>query len=507
MLGFGSDEADARSGAPSRLRDGEGARMFKVLAALALLLAVVGPACALTQPGNRVENAAALERFRAEFPRVSGGLQVAAGDRPYRLFAEVMRRAQGEHVRPQPPLVMAEKALAAIEAKHKADRNLAALALTEAGLDAMLGALDPYSSYLDAENFRYMREQTQGEFGGLGIEVTMDEESGLVRVVSPIDGSPAARAGLRSGDLIARIDEQPVKGMNLRDAVAKMRGPVGSHVALSLKRSNIDNLLRVSLTRAVVKIQPVRWRLEENVGYIRIAAFNQSTAQTLDEALIDLRRQSNGKLAGAVIDLRNNPGGLLDQAVAVADRFLEAVEIVSIRGRDPDDNRRYVGAAGDQMVGLPLVVLVNSGSASASEIVAGALQDHARALIFGVRTYGKGSVQTISSLNGDSGIRLTTARYHRPSGATVDCYGVTPNVEVRAAEPRSEEIHAEAAACDPQAKPPGNVQHWTMDIMCPTVADVRPAPDAVIKEENDVAVHCAVSAIRTRLMGAKVGQN
>ena len=236
MLGFGSDEADARSGAPSRLRHGEGARMFKVLAALALLLAVVGPACALTQPGNRVENAAALERFRAEFPRVSGGLQVAPGDRPYRLFAEVMRRAQGEHVRPQPPLVMTEKALAAIETKHKADRNMAALALTEAGLDAMLGALDPYSSYLDAENFRYMREQTQGEFGGLGIEVTMDEESGLVRVVSPIDGSPAARAGLRSGDLIARIDEQPVKGMNLRDAVAKMRGPVGSHVALSLKR-------------------------------------------------------------------------------------------------------------------------------------------------------------------------------------------------------------------------------------------------------------------------------
>lgn len=210
--------------------------MAKVLAALLLLLAVVGPACALTQPGNRVENAAALERFRNEFPRVSGGQTLAASDRAYRLFAEVMRRVQTEHVRPQPPMVMVEKALAGVETKYKADRNAGSFVLTEAGLDAMLTALDPYSSYLDAENFRYMREQTQGEFGGLGIEVTMDEESGLVKVVSPIDGSPAARAGLRSGDLIARIDEQAVKGMNLRDAVAKMRGPVGSHVALSLKR-------------------------------------------------------------------------------------------------------------------------------------------------------------------------------------------------------------------------------------------------------------------------------
>lgn len=505
MLASGTESTNAANGGPNR-PGGEGARMAKVLAALLLLLAVVGPACALTQPGNRVENAAALERFRNEFPRVSGGQTLATSDRAYRLFAEVMRRVQTEHVRPQPPMVMVEKALAGVEAKYKADRAAGSLVLTEAGLDAMLTALDPYSSYLDAENFRYMREQTQGEFGGLGIEVTMDEESGLVKVVSPIDGSPAARAGLRSGDLIARIDEQAVKGMNLRDAVAKMRGPVGSHVALSLKRANADSLLRVSLTRAVVKIQPVRWRLEGEVGYIRIAAFNQSTAQTLDEALYDLRRQSGGRLAGAVIDLRNNPGGLLDQAVAVSDRFLEAVEIVSIRGRDPEDSRRYLGAAGDQMVGLPLVVLVNSGSASASEIVAGALQDHARALVFGVRTYGKGSVQTISSLNGDSGIRLTTARYHRPSGATVDCYGVTPNVEVRAAESRAEEIHADPAACDPAAKPPTQVQRWNMDVMCPTIADVRPAADTVVKEENDVAVHCAVSAIRTRLMGAKVGQ-
>lgn len=505
MLSSGNDKAAAAFGGKSRPY-GEGARMAKLLAALALLLAAVGPACALTQPFNRVENSAALDRFRGEFSRVAGGLQLSTNDRPYRLFAEVMRRVQTEHVRPQPPMVMVEKAVAGVEAKYKADHNATPLALTEAGLDAMLSALDPYSSYLDAENFRYMREQTQGEFGGLGIEVTMDEESGLVRVVSPIDGSPAAKAGLRSGDLIARIDEQAVKGMNLRDAVAKMRGPVGSHVALALKRQNADNLVRLSLTRAVVRIQPVRWRMEGNVGYIRIAAFNQSTAQALDEALDDLRRQSHGRIAGAVIDLRNNPGGLLDQAVAVADRFLEAVEIVSIRGRDPEDNRRYMGAAGDQLAGLPLVVLVNSGSASASEIVAGALQDQARALVFGVRTYGKGSVQTISSLNGDSGVRLTTARYHRPSGATVDCYGITPNVEIRAAEQRTEEIHADPAACDPQAKPPGTVQKWSMDVMCPTVADVKSAPDAVIREENDVPVACAVNAIRTRLMGAKVGQ-
>lgn len=479
--------------------------MAKVLAALVLLLAAVGPACALTQSGNRVETTAALERFRSEFARITGGAQMTTADRPFRLFAEVMRRVQNEHIRPQPPMTMVDKAIAGVETKYKAERAASPLKLTEAGLDAMLGALDPYSSYLDSENFRYMREQTQGEFGGLGIEVTMDDESGLVKVVSPIDGSPAARAGLRSGDLIARINDQPVKGLNLRDAVAKMRGPVGSSVALGIKRAAIDNLLRIHLTRAIVKIHPVRWRLDKDVGYIRIAAFNQATAQTLDDAIGDLRRQSNGQLTGAVIDLRNNPGGLLDQAVAVADRFLEGVEIVSIRGRDPDDNRRYTGAAGDSLAGLPLVVLVNSGSASASEIVASALQDHARAMVFGVRTYGKGSVQTISSLNGESGVRLTTARYHRPTGATVDCYGVSPNVEIRAAEQRTEEIHADPAACDPQATPPAPAQRWSMDQVCPSVPDIRPAPDAVVREEDDVAVTCAVNAIRTRLMGATIG--
>ena len=387
--------------------------MARLLVALVLLLVASGTACAVA-PTGRADIAPALERYRHEFAKVrNSGTLPSTGDRNYILFADVMRRVLAEHVRPGDPQTLVDKALEGMHKKKKDDPTAADRALTEAALDAMLTSLDPYSSFLDSEHFRYMREQTQGEFGGLGIEVTMDEESGLVRVVSPIDGSPASRAGLRTGDLIAKIDELAVKGLNLRDAVARMRGPVGTTVALTVRRNNSEAPVRVSVTRAIVKIQPVRYRLEGDVAYIRVAAFNQQTAYSLDEAIEDMRRQTGNKLAGAVLDLRNNPGGLLDQAVNVADRFLEAVDIVSVRGRDPDENRRYAGTRGDLMAGLPLVVLVNSGSASASEIVAGALQDHNRALLFGVRSYGKGSVQTISSLSGDIGIRLTTARYYR----------------------------------------------------------------------------------------------
>jgi len=480
--------------------------MARLLVALLLLLVATGTACAVA-PAGRADIGAALDRYRHEFAKVrSSGTLPSTGDRNYVLFADVMRRVLAEYVKPMDPQVLVDKALTGLHKKKKEDPQSNDRALTEAALDTMLSGLDPYSSFLDSEHFRYMREQTQGEFGGLGIEVTMDEESGLVRVVSPIDGSPAARAGLRTGDLIARIDEHPVKGLNLRDAVARMRGPVGTSVALTLQRASGQNPFRVSLTRAIVKIQPVRYRLEGDVAFIRIATFNQQTAHALDEAVEDLRRQAGGRLAGAVLDLRNNPGGLLDQAVNVADRFLEAVDIVSVRGRDPDENRRYSGTPGDLMAGLPLVVLVNSGSASASEIVAGALQDHSRALLFGARSYGKGSVQTISSLSGDVGIRLTTARYFRPSGALVDCFGVTPNLEIKPAMPVTnggpppEETHADPAACDPHAPPPPNPRAWKMDELCPDVAGVPAKPEA------DRPLECAVAAIRTRLMGTLIGR-
>ncbi|WP_035690716.1 S41 family peptidase [Azospirillum halopraeferens] len=482
--------------------------MAKLVAALLLLMVAMGPACAVV-PSGRGELAGPLEQYRQEFAKHrQNGAVPGTSDRNYTLFADVLRRVMAEHVKPGEPQVLVQKAVDGLARRKTEEPRADDRRLTEAALDAMLSSLDPYSAFLDSEHFRYMREQTQGEFGGLGIEVTMDDDSGLVRVVSPIDGSPAARAGLRTGDLIANIDELPVKGLNLRDAVARMRGPVGTSVALTLRRPSVDNPVKVSLTRAVVKIQPVRARLEGDVAYIRIAAFNQQTAHALDEAVEDMRRQANGRLAGAVIDLRNNPGGLLDQAVNVADRFLEAVDIVAVRGRDPTENRHYTGTPGDLMAGLPIVVLINSGSASASEIVAGALQDHSRALLFGVRSYGKGSVQTISSLSGDIGIRLTTARYFRPSGALVDCFGISPNLEIRPAmpvvgppgTPPPEEVHADPAGCDPNAPPPPTPRAWKMEDLCPDVAFAASRPD------DDRPLNCAVAAIRTRLTGTLVGR-
>ncbi|HYG91314.1 MAG TPA: S41 family peptidase [Azospirillum sp.] len=487
--------------------------MVRLLVALMLLLVASGTACAVG-PAGRADTSTAMDRYRQEFAKLhNGGTMPSSSDRNVLLFADVMRRVLAEHVKPGDPQTLVAKAIQGLQKKKKEDPAANDRALTEGALDTMLSSLDPYSSFLDSEHFRYMREQTQGEFGGLGIEVTMDEESGLVRVVSPIDGSPASRAGLRTGDLISRIDDHAVKGLNLRDAVARMRGPVGTSVALTLRRSNIENPVRVSLTRAIVKIQPVRYRLEGNVAYIRVAAFNQQTAHSLDEAVEDMRRQTGGKLAGAVLDLRNNPGGLLDQAVNVADRFLEAVDIVSVRGRDPEENRRYSGTPGDLLAGLPLVVLINSGSASASEIVAGALQDHNRALLFGARSYGKGSVQTISSLSGDVGIRLTTARYFRPSGGLVDCFGISPNLEIKPAGPppppgappgaaNGEETHPDPATCDSSATPPPPPRGWRMEDLCGDVAVSGPP-----KPEEDRPLMCAVSAIRTRLTGALAGRN
>ncbi|MBK3778287.1 PDZ domain-containing protein, partial [Azospirillum brasilense] len=382
--------------------------MAKLLAALLLLMVAMGPAGAVV-PASRADTSIALDHYRQEFAKTKGTSSLPSpADRNYLLFSDVLRRVLAAHVKPGTPQILVEKAVAGLQKKKKEEPGATDRVLTEAALDAMLTSLDPYSAFLDAGHFRYMREQTQGEFGGLGIEGTMDEDSGLIRVVSPIDGSPAARAGLRTGDLIARIDEAQVKGMNLRDAVARMRGPVGTSVALTMRRNGGNNAansgpdapFRVSLTRAIVKIQPVRYRLEGDVAYIRIAAFNQQTSHALDEAVEDMRRQAHGRLAGAVLDLRNNPGGLLDQAVNVADRFLEAVDIVSVRGRDPGENRRHTGTPGGPLAGPPTVPLANSGQAPAPETRAGGLQDHRRAHLFGHGSRGQGAGQPTQSRRG-----------------------------------------------------------------------------------------------------------
>ncbi len=299
--------------------------------------------------------------------------------------------------------------------------------LIESAIDGMLGALDPHSSYLDADSFQDMEVQTKGEFGGLGIEVTM--ENGVIKVVSPIDDTPAFRAGIQPGDLITYIDGKPVLGLELGEAVEKMRGPVNSEITLTVRRGE-QQPFDVRLVRDVIKIQSVRARLEGEVGYIRITSFNEQTESGLASSLQKLRSDAKGSLAGYVLDLRNNPGGLLNQAVAVSDAFLERGEIVSTRGRKADQTQRFNAKAGDLAEGLPIVVLINGGSASASEIVAGALQDHRRAVLLGTKSFGKGSVQTIVPIPGHGAIRLTTARYYTPSGRSIQATGIVPDIQV-----------------------------------------------------------------------------
>src|SRR5579862_2284231 len=305
-------------------------------------------------------------------------------------------------------------------------------ALMEAAINGMLTSLDPHSNYLNTRNFDDMKVQTRGEFGGLGIEVSM--ENGVVKVVSLIDDTPAARAGLKPGDLIVRLDGQPVQGMTLPQAVEKMRGPVNSEIRLTIQRKGREPF-DVKLVRATIHIQSVRSHLiGDDIGYVRITSFNEQTDTGLNNAIKNLKQQAGGKLRGIVLDLRNNPGGLLDQAVAVSDAFLDKGEIVSTRGRRPEDAQRFDAHPGDIAAGLPMAVLINGGSASASEIVAGALQDHHRAVLLGTRSFGKGSVQTIIPLPGHGAMRLTTARYYTPSGRSIQAKGIEPDIVVQPAK-------------------------------------------------------------------------
>ena len=293
----------------------------------------------------------------------------------------------------------------------------------------MLTSLDPHSSYLDADSFQDMRVQTKGEFGGLGIEVTM--ENGLVKVVSPIDDTPAHRAGIEAGDLITHLDGEAVLGLTLSEAVERMRGKVNTDLRLTILRGS-EEAFDVVVTRDVIKIRSVRSRIEGKSGYIRITTFNQQTTPGLEKAIKEIQDELGEDLEGYVVDLRNNPGGLLDQAISVSDVFLEQGEIVSTRGREIENAQRFNADKGDLTDGKPLVVLINGGSASASEIVAGALQDHHRAIIMGTRSFGKGSVQTIIPLGQHGAMRLTTARYYTPSGRSIQAKGIDPDIVVEA---------------------------------------------------------------------------
>ena len=353
--------------------------------------------------------AIATVAFNGGGTRLSVGQAVAAVTDTYRqlnLFGDVFERVRADYV----------------EVPDDAK-------LIEAAINGMLTSLDPHSSFMNAKSFRDMQVQTRGEFGGLGIEVTM--EDGLVKVVAPIDDTPAARAGILANDLIVQLDGEPVQGLTLNQAVEKMRGPVHTPITLKIQRGKDAEPFEVKLTRDVIRIRSVKMRVEDDIGYVRISQFNEQTGDALREAMQTIKKQiPNDKLKGYVIDLRNNPGGLLNQAVEVSDDFLEKGEIVSTRGRHPEETSRYSAKAGDLAKGKPVIVLVNGGSASASEIVAGALQDHRRATVIGTRSFGKGSVQTIIPLGQNGALRLTTARYYTPSGRSIQARGIDPDIVV-----------------------------------------------------------------------------
>src|SRR6516225_3414401 len=378
-----------------RKRRRKGSRMMRKTSVI-LLSAATGAALTLlvTQP-------------RAVFMGSSARAATSDTYRQLNLFGDVFERVRSDYV-------------------EKPDDSK----LVESAISGMLAGLDPHSSYMDAKSFRDMQVQTRGEFGGLGIEVTM--EDGLIKVVSPIDDTPASKAGIMANDIITMLDDEQVQGLTLNQAVEKMRGPVNTKIRLKIVRKGTDNPIDVTLVRDNIRVRSVRARVEtDDIAYIRITTFNKQTTEGLKKEVANLQNQIGDKLKGYVIDLRNNPGGLLEEAVTVSDTFLERGEIVSTRGRNAEETQRRTAHAGDLTKGKPVIVLVNGGSASASEIVAGALQAHKRATIVGTRSFGKGSVQTIMPLgSGNGALRLTTARYFTPSGRSIQAKGIEPDIKV-----------------------------------------------------------------------------
>ena len=446
-------------------------RMLGAVGAAFLAGAVVGPVIALP-----TFQALAQDGGRAETYRLLN------------LFGDVFERIRAEYVEPV------------------SDRDV-----IENAINGMLQGLDPHSSYLNPRSFRDMQVQTRGEFGGLGIEVT--QENGFVKVISPIDDTPAARAGVRPGDLITHLNGQPTLGLTLQEAVEQMRGERGTSIRLTIRREGERNPVEVTLVRDVVRPQVARFRLEGNdIAYVRLSAFNEQTEAALRRAVSQMRQQAGGNLRGLVLDLRNNPGGLLDQAVQVADDFLDQGEIVSTRARRAEDAQRWNARQGDIAQGLPIVVLINSGSASASEIVAGALQDHRRAVVMGVKSFGKGSVQTVMPIQGQGAIRLTTARYYTPSGRSIQATGIEPDIEVLATRPdpnapaRDREADLRRAlrndADRPQATPPTapplpplGVPQSVVDRVVRMPAEGAPAFDPT-RPETDHQLQQAVQFLR-----------
>jgi carboxyl-terminal processing protease len=433
-------------------------------------------------------------------PLVAAWAQEGGRAETYRLlnlFGDVFERVRAEYVEPVN------------------DRDA-----IENAIQGMLSSLDPHSSYLNQRSFRDMQTQTRGEFGGLGIEVT--QEGGYIKVISPIDETPAARAGVRPGDFITHLNGTSVQGLTLQEAVDQMRGQRGTQIKLTIRRQGAERPLELTLTRDVIRPQVVRFRLEDgNLGYVRVTSFNEQTEAGLRRALQQLKQQAPGGLKGLILDLRNNPGGLLDQAVQVSDDFLTQGEIVSTRSRRQEDAQRWNAKPGDIADGLPIVVLINSGSASASEIVAGALQDHRRAVVIGVKSFGKGSVQTVMPIPGNGAIRLTTARYYTPSGRSIQGTGIEPDIEVlatreetRAGQPprdreadlrRSLRNDGQAETRAPIPPPPLNLPAGLVERVVRQPAEGAPAFDPT-KPETDHQLQQALMLLRGMASAPRGGQ-
>jgi len=378
--------------------------------------------------------------------------------------------------------------------------------LIESAINGMLSALDPHSSYLSPKHYRDMQVQTRGEFGGLGIEVTM--ENGVVKVVAPIDETPADKAGLLANDLITHLDDEQIVGLTLEQAVEKMRGPVNTPITLTIVRKGVDEAFDVKVVRDIIRINAIKFREENDVGYVKVTTFNEQTHANLIKAVAKLKKSIGKELKGYVIDLRNNPGGLLDQAIAVSDDFLERGAVVLTKGRNNEETQRAQAHLGDITDGKKVVVLINGGSASASEIVAGALQDHKRATVIGTRSFGKGSVQTIIPLGANGAIRLTTARYYTPSNRSIQAHGIDPDIIIEQELPEELKKKAAAMKLRGEASLRGHLKNNEKDKNGKVVKERSGSSAFVPKEpEKDTQLQYALSFLRGTATDAKTAGN
>lgn len=422
-----------------------------------------------------------LARFNAVFTTYASDSE---NTRQLKHFRDAYKRVRATYVHEVTDAELVDAAIDGVNEKNPEPGSMAASALVEAALDSMTASLDPHSAYLNSEEYREMNLVMSGQFGGLGIKVM--QENKLIKVISPIEDTPAYRAGLKPGDLITHIDGKPVREMSLRDAVYAMRGEPGTNIRLTIERAE-KAPFDVAITRAIITVRPVKWRVENDIGYLRIVSFNEKVEDDVEEAMIRIREGLGSRGRGLVLDLRNNPGGALDQSLAVADDFLEQGIIVSIRGRNPEKDHAFAASAGDLSLGLPMVVLINAGSASASEIVAAALQDHGRATVMGTRSFGKGSVQTVMRLPVDGALKLTTALYYGPSGETIQAAGIEPDIILNGVE-ENPDFKREADL--PGALPEQGDHHYASKV----TLDGKACP-AVGKDE-DRELGCAIALLR-----------